>query len=218
MTLMDFKTKINDNLSLVLESDTNFAFERVLHTWIRALPSDFLDLQMKLNKSNLDDKWTNASTVAQLFILTINEMRNCNIEYNTKLTKQPSGLKLLTIKLVKKAPASDQGQFPEDFPTFHKLLEKVKEMAEANETCETVDSKFQQGYPYPGSCWLCRICPRKDASHKTNSCPLLKNIFSSYLSVGLTCCSTNHINTISNRVQSRSSSRKPSAKTKKGYQ
>ena len=102
MTLIDFNTKINDNLSLVLESDPNCALECVLHTWIRALPSDFSDLQMILNKSNLNDKWTNASTAAQLFILTIKEMRNCNIEYNTKSTKQPSELKPLTIKLVKR--------------------------------------------------------------------------------------------------------------------
>ena len=65
---------------------------------------------MKLNKSTLDEKWTNATTVAQLFILTIEEMRNCSIKYN-KSNKQPSEPKPLTTKLVKKAPVSDRGRF-----------------------------------------------------------------------------------------------------------
>ena len=135
---------------------------------------------MKLNKSNLNVKWTNAITVAQLLILTIKEMRNCNIKYN-KSSKQLSDPKPLTAKLVRKTPVSDRGHFLEDFPTFDKLYEKVKVLAESNETWETVEAKVQPGYTYPGSCWLCRICLRKEGSHKSNSCPLLKTIFTLYL-------------------------------------
>ena len=158
VSLLDFNTSFNDKLSLVFESDPSFAFEQVLHTWIRALPTDFSDLQMKLNKSNLDQKWTRATTIAQLFILTIEEMRNCNINYSTNPKKPTTEPKPpLTAKLVKKAPVSDRGRFPEDFPTFEKLFEKVKEMKEANNSKETIEAKFQPGYPYPGSCWLCQI-------------------------------------------------------------
>ena len=73
-SLMEFNMTLNKKLSLVFETAPDFAFEQVLHSWIRALPSDFSNLQMKLNKSNLDSKWINATTVAELFILTIEEM------------------------------------------------------------------------------------------------------------------------------------------------
>ena len=187
VSLLDFNNTFNDKLSLVFESNPTFAFEQVLHTWIRALPTDFSNLQMKLNKSTLDSKWTQASTVAQLFILTIEEMRNCNINYSGGLKKPTSKPKPLTVKLVKKAPTSDRGQFPEDFPSFDKLFEKVKEMVAANDTRETIEANFQSGYPYPGSCWLCRICPKKEGSHKSDRCPILKNTFSPYLPNSTSC-------------------------------
>ena len=97
--------------------------------------------------------------IAQLFILTIKIMRNCNINYTANPKKPPSEPKPLTAKLVKKAPVSVRGSFLEDFPTFDKLFEKVKEMVEANNSRETIKAKFQPGYPYPGSCWLCQIRP-----------------------------------------------------------
>ena len=183
-TLMEFNTKFNEKLSLVLESNPDFSFERVLHTWIRALPSDFSDLQMKLNKSNLDDKWTKATTPAELFILTIEEMQNCNIDYDTgtnpKPTEQP---KRVTAKMAKKAPVSDRGRFPEDYPTFEKLFDKVKEMVDANETRETIENKFKTPYQYNASCWLCRILPNKPAAHRSNICPVLKSLFTQYPSI-----------------------------------
>ena len=142
---------------------------------------------MKLNKSALDSKWTQASTVAQLFILTIKEMQNCNITYSGSLKKAPLEPKPLTVKLVKKALASDRGCFLEDYPSFEKLFEKVKEMVAANDTHETIDAKFQPGYPYPGSYWLCRISPKKEGSLKSDRCPILKNLFSPYLTIGTSC-------------------------------
>ena len=142
-SLMEFNTTFNEKLSSVFETAPKFAFEQVLHSWIRALPSDFSDLQMKLNKASLDSKWLKATTVAQLFILTIEEMQNCNISYEVNgQPKQTEAPKPLTTKLVKKAPSSDRGKFPEDFPTFDKLHAKVKEMIEANETKETVEAKI----------------------------------------------------------------------------
>ena len=45
---------------------------------------------MKLNKSNLDKKWTKATTPAELFILTIEEMQNRNIDYNTRTNTKPT--------------------------------------------------------------------------------------------------------------------------------
>jgi len=152
-------------------------FEQVLHTWIRALPPDFSDLQIKLKKSNLDKKWLRATTPAELFILTIEEMRSCSINYKSNTSKQSSEPNPVTAKLCKKAPVSDRGQFPEDFPTFDKLYAKVKEMVEANDNRETVEAKFKPAYPYHVSCWLCRIRPNKKGSHKSNSCPLLKSLF-----------------------------------------
>ena len=136
---------------------------------------------MKLNKSSLDSKWLKAATVAELFILTIEEMNNCNISYDVNSQPKQTELpKPLTAKLVKKAPSSDRGKFPEGFPTFDKLHAKVKEMIEANESRETVEAKFKQPYQYTASCWLCRILPRKTGSHGSAKCPLLKNLFTTY--------------------------------------
>ena len=91
-------------------------------------------------------------------------MQNCNINYAANTKKTLTEPKLLTAKLVKKAPVSDKGHLPEDFPNFEKLFEKVKEMVEVNDSCETIKAKFQPAYPYPDSCWLCPIHPKKEGS------------------------------------------------------
>ena len=186
MDILTFNTSFNKVLSLVIETNPDFAFEQVKHAWIRALPDEFSDLQMKLNKSNLDAKWKAVMTVADLYVLTLEEMGNCNITF-TKQDPSPKAVpepKPATIKLCKNAPTTSRGPFPAEFPSFDKLLAEVKSMAESNQTKEAIEQKFLPAYPYRSSCWLCRIKPRKDGNHRHTTCPLLKTIFNSYPLIG----------------------------------
>ena len=90
-------------------------------------------------------------------------------------------------------------------------------MVAANATRETIDAKFQAGYQYPASCWLCRIRPKKDGSHKTDRCHILKNLFAPYPTIGTSCRSialssnTNRDNASNKRKNSKPKSR-PAAK------
>ena len=80
---------------------------------------------MKLNKSNLDKMWTKATTPAELFILMIEEMQNCSIDYDTRTNPKPTDQpKLVTAKMAKKVPASYRGQFP--FQHLKNCLKKSK--------------------------------------------------------------------------------------------
>lgn len=114
---------------------------------------------MKLNKNNLNEKWTKAKTAAELFIWTIEGMRSCNInnDLGTNSKTTVTEPKPATAKLYKKALAADRGKLPDDFPTFKKFYEKVKAMAEAGDSKDTVESKFKPANAYTASCWLCLI-------------------------------------------------------------
>lgn len=114
--LLSFKTEFNRILSLIMETSPEFSFEQVKHAWIRALPSEDAYLQMKLNKSNLDIKWSSVETAAELFVLALEEMRNCSITYTTESNKLSTKPKPLTAKLCKNAPNSSRSDFPDDFP------------------------------------------------------------------------------------------------------
>ena len=57
-------------------------------------------------------------------------------------------------------------------------------MIEANEPCEVIETKLKTPYQYNASCWLCHIQPNKPASHRSNSCPVLKSIFTLYVPLG----------------------------------
>ena len=146
--LLDFNSIFNQVLSLVMETNPDFTFTQIKHAWIKALPSAFLDLQMKLNKSKLDEKWSAVDTVAELFILTVEKIQNCNINFDSNPSKPPEPKPPLTSKLVQKQPADSRSAFLDDFSTFDKLYTKVKEMVDANETQEAIETKFKTPYPY----------------------------------------------------------------------
>ena len=145
MDILAFNTSFNKVQSFVIETNPEFAFKQVKHMWIRALPSDFSDLQMKLNKSNLDANWNAVTTVAELYVLTLEEMENCNITFNTQSNPKPTAEpKPVTTKLCKNVSATSRGPFPAKFPSFDKLLAEVKSMIKLNQTKEAINKNSHQ--------------------------------------------------------------------------
>ena len=176
-----FNNKFQNLLNLVLETNPHFSFDQVKFTWIQALPDVFIDLHTKFNTNKLDDKWLHINNSAQLYVRTIEEMRQCNIVFKTTNLKQDNiDRQQHTSKFLKTVPAQHRGNFPSDFPDHNKLFTHVKELVDAGKTKADIEATFKEPYGYK-SCWLCRILPHKNGNHRDDNCPLLKNLFKPYM-------------------------------------
>ena len=186
-----FNTRFQNLLNLVLETNPHFTFDQVKFTWIQALPEEFVDLHTKFNKNNLDEKWKKVNNAAHLFIQTIEEMRECNINLKSSSTNTDKGDKPLTIKLCKAIPSNYRGDFPTDYPDNAKLYNKIKELVDGGTSKLDIEKKFKEHYGFK-SCWLCRIKPYKIGYHQDDKCPLLKQLFKPYspLNILPTPCTT----------------------------
>ena len=175
-----FNMKFQNLLNLVMETNPHFTFDQVKFTWIQSLPDEFADLHTKFNKNNLDEKWKNVQNAAHLFILTIEEMRECNITFKSTNSSNEKVEKPVTAKLCKSAPSNHRGHFPSDYPDSTKFYNQVKELVDAGTSKDDIETKFKESYGYK-SCWLCRIYPNRPGFHSDNNCPLLEQLFKPYL-------------------------------------
>ena len=130
----------------------------VKDVWIRALPAELADLKSKYNKQQLDANWKEAKMVADLWFETMLEIKSCNIELK-KDKKAPSDDKekkklIFNLKNAKAIEDSKHGECPSEHPSFQKLLEHIKSLADSGKSRTDVENTFKAAHEYP-SCWLC---------------------------------------------------------------
>ena len=195
----------------IVQNDNPPSFLTVKDVWIRALPGEFTGLKSKYNKQQLDTNWKDAETVTDLWFETMLEIKNCNIELK-KDKKAPSDDKekkklILNLKNAKAIEESKRGEYPSEHPSFQKLLDHVKSLADSGKSRTDVETKFKAAYEYP-SCWLCQLKPYHDLYHPSDKCPLLKSTFKAY-STHLCSAAGQSSNIVGS---SRSIKRKPRAK------
>ena len=93
-TILQFNKHFNKILQALLNKvRPDHPFTDIKFVWIKAMPAHFKTLRSKFNNGNLDDHWTDATNVYQLYLATITEMGN---EEGINLPKRNNNLLLLS--------------------------------------------------------------------------------------------------------------------------
>ena len=211
-TVLQFNQHFNELLQALLNEVPDHSFTDIKFVWIKAMPAHFKTLRSKFNNGNLDDRWTDAINVYQLYLATITEMGNegITITPGTKPPKEkqppptippidkkqhppkpPPRIPIepiaLTVQNLHNVKAHERGHFPFAHPSSIAIETNVREMKAAGKTLKDAETKFTEGYIFP-SCWLCRVKPpnAQGLFHKAADCPLLQDIFKPYNTVPFT--------------------------------